>query len=236
MNPLASARRLRPAHRPRRTLAVALLAGALTLTGCSAEEVGLADQTGSAGQITPSDASEGESPVGGPGDAAEASEGVQDVLAAHGLADLPAEEIIARLDALPLAERPADLLASVLPGELVLTDGAGEEARLPMPEDRFYVSLAPYAEQTHECHFHSLTTCLGELRNAPVSVTVTDAETGEGLLDEELSTYDNGFVGLWLPRGITAEITVEHEGRQAHDTVSTRAGDDATCLTDLRLV
>lgn len=36
--------------------------------------------------------------------------------------------------------------------------------RLETTPDEFYVSVTPYLEQTHDCFFHSRTTCLGELR------------------------------------------------------------------------
>lgn len=103
-----------------------------------------------------------------------------------------------------------------------------------MPEDEFYVSIAPYRSQTHECYFHSLTTCSGELANTDVHVTVVEATSGETLLDETLTTYDNGFVGVWLPRGIDATLTVSAEGRTAKKAISTRP-DDPTCLTGLQL-
>lgn len=86
-----------------------------------------------------------------------------------------------------------------------------------MSDDEFYVSIAPYVGQTHECFFHSLTTCLGELRNEEVHVTVTTADDGAAIVDETVRTHDNGFAGLWLPRGIDATLTaeLEREGRTA---------------------
>ena len=55
------------------------------------------------------------------------------------------------------------------------------------------------------------------------------------MVDDTLTTFDNGFVGIWLPRGMTGDITVEHEGRRATAPVSTANSDDLTCLTSLRL-
>src|SRR5699024_6366872 len=103
-----------------------------------------------------------------------------------------------------------------------------------MPEDEFYVSIAPYRGQTHECYFHSLTTCRGELANTDVDVTVVEATSGKTILDETLTTYDNGFVGLWLPRGIDATLTVSTGDRIAKQDMSTRI-DAPTCLTGLQL-
>ncbi|WP_175986195.1 CueP family metal-binding protein [Microbacterium tenebrionis] len=155
-------------------------------------------------------------------------------LADHDLDGLDAAEVIERLDTMPVADRPTDLIASVQPDALVLTDDQKRETRLPMPEDEVYISVAPYREQTHDCYFHSLTTCLGELANTAVQVTLT-GEDGDVLLDEVRQTYDNGFVGIWVPRGIKATLTIEHEGRTGTVTISTMNEDDATCITTLQL-
>lgn len=103
-----------------------------------------------------------------------------------------------------------------------------------MPDDESYLSVTPYTEQTHECFFHGLTTCLGELADMKVDVTVTNAATGDVLAKETLATYSNDFVGLWLPRNIDAELTVTGNERTATQAISTRDGDPA-CLTTLRV-
>ncbi|PAK74679.1 CueP family metal-binding protein, partial [Micrococcus luteus] len=143
-------------------------------------------------------------------------------------------EIITRLDSTKVTDRSSEFIASIEPDQLVLTDDQNNQTTVPMPEDEFYVSIAPYRSQTHECYFHSLTTCTGELANTDVHVTVVEATSGETLLDETLTTYDNGFVGVWLPRGIDATLTVSAEGRTAKKAISTRP-DDPTCLTGLQL-
>lgn len=157
------------------------------------------------------------------------------LLASHGLDGMDSAQIIDTLEQQELADRPGDLIASVRPNELLLTGGDVTEAPLPMPEDRFYLSVAPYIEQTHECYFHSLTTCTGELQNADVHVTVTDATSGEVVLDEDLTTEANGFVGIWLPRGIEANLTVTYEDASATTAISTVTDSDATCLTTMQL-
>jgi hypothetical protein len=37
---------------------------------------------------------------------------------------------------------------------------------------------------THDCYFHSLTTCTGELGGQQVTVLIVDDETGEVYVDE----------------------------------------------------
>lgn len=157
-----------------------------------------------------------------------------DFLADHNLDGLDATQVVERLDTMPVADRPTDLMASVQPDALVLTDDQDRETRLQMPEDQVYISVAPYREQTHDCYFHSLTTCVGELAGTEVQVTLT-GEDGDVLIDEVRQTYDNGFVGIWVPRGTEAMLTIEHEGQTGTATISTLNEEDPTCITTLQL-
>ncbi|MFF2267143.1 CueP family metal-binding protein [Cellulosimicrobium cellulans] len=186
------------------TLVAAVAATALVLAGCS----------------------------GGSGDSPEPS-ALDALLDRHDLAGLSGQEVVDRLEGLETADRPTDLVASVRAAELVLAD-ASYETTVPLPEDTFYLSVAPFVDETHECFYHSLTTCQGELADEPVSVTVVDAATGDVLVEEDTTLGANGFVGLWLPRDVDAELRVEHEGRVGTTTVSTGA-DDPTCFTTLQL-
>ncbi|GAB2676953.1 CueP family metal-binding protein [Thalassiella azotivora] len=157
------------------------------------------------------------------------------LLAEHGLdvlADADAAEVVDHLERLSGPDRPSDLMASVRPDELLLSD-AEDEVSLPMPDDRFYVSVAPYVDGTHDCFFHSLTTCQGEMVEEDVRVVVTSTE-GEVLLDEQRTTVGNGFVGLWLPRGV--EGTLEVTAGELSGEVPVGTGpDDPTCVTTLQL-
>ncbi|MFJ6531112.1 CueP family metal-binding protein [Microbacterium sp. NPDC091662] len=159
----------------------------------------------------------------------------QELLAAHDLAGLDVGEVIERLDAMPVADRPDDLLASVEPDALLLRDTSGRESRLPMPDDAVYISVAPFRDQTHECHFHSLTTCIGELSDVEMRIVLT-ADDGTVLVDETRRTHDNGFTGIWVPRGIEATLTVESAGLTGAVPLSTISPDDRTCVTDLQLL
>ncbi|AGF73874.1 CueP family metal-binding protein [Corynebacterium halotolerans] len=187
-------------------VAIATAALALTLTGCSAAD---SDPTATA----------------------EVSQ--QKFLTTHGLAAMDAREIIDHLDQEAVTDRPTDLIASVRTDELVLSDDNQEEV-LDLPQGLSYVSIAPYVTQTHDCFYHSLTTCLGELNNEDVEVTITDETTGEVLIDEQTTTFDNGFVGFWIPDDATGTIEITHQGRTGVTDFST-TDDGATCVTDLRL-
>lgn len=180
---------------------------------------------------------------GPPSPAATASQGAgivpgvppeaEPLLAEHGLGGLDAVAIVDRLDRLAGADRPADLMASVRPGSLQLSSG-DEQYTLPIEGDRFYLSVAPYVDQTHECFHHSLTTCTGELGGEEVHVTIVDAADGRVLVDETTTTFANGFVGFWLPRGIDARLEVHHGDQQGSAEISTDE-DSPTCLTTVQL-
>lgn len=104
-----------------------------------------------------------------------------------------------------------------------------------MPEDRFYLSVAPYIDQTHECFHHSLTTCAGELASTGVHVQVVDETNDRVLLDQDRTTFENGFTGFWLPRDIEGTLRVTYGRRTGEVEFATDQG-AATCLTTLRLV
>lgn len=156
----------------------------------------------------------------------------EEFLSAHGLAGKQAAQIIDHLDRLGGDDRPDDLMASVRPDELLLSDDESEVA-LPMPDDRFYLSVAPYVAQTHDCFFHSLTTCQGELTGEDIQVTIIDS-AGEVLVDEQVTTFENGFAGFWLPRDVRGTIQVTRDGLTAESDFSTD-DDSPSCMTTLKL-
>ncbi len=159
------------------------------------------------------------------------NEATTDLLAAHGLSGMSAREVIETLDQEPAA-RPLPLMGSVTYDEVVLSDGTSEVS-LPLDGDEFYISVAPYENRTHDCYFHSLGTCQGELANSAVHVTVV-SDDGETLIDEDRTTYANGFVGLWVPKDITGTVSVTREGKTAEMPFSSD-DEGATCLTTLKL-
>lgn len=156
-----------------------------------------------------------------------------DLLATYDLDNMNTFEIINHLDQLETADRPVDLIASVYPDELVLTDNT-QEVTLDLPQNLSYLSIAPYVDQTHDCFYHSLTTCQGELSNTTVDVQITDSTTGETVVDEQVATFDNGFIGFWVPSDITGTIEISHDGRTGASDFTT-TDDGATCITDLQL-
>lgn len=210
----------------RRTVAILAVTAAVTVgvSACSSDS-----------DPAPAPADETTAPGPTAGATAPDSATADAMLAEVGLDGVDARTVVDTLDATPLGDRTDSFMASVRPNELLLTDATGTETTIPMPEDAFYVSLAPYIDSTHECYFHSLTTCVGELQGEEIDVLVTDTATGEVLVEQTMTTFDNGFVGMWLPRDIEADVTIERDGLSASTTLSTSEEDDATCITTMQL-
>ena len=196
-------------------LALTVLATALVLAGCSAdpETPAASDATVAAASVAPLPAE----------------------LVDHGLADLAAPDLIDALDRLPVDQRPQGVMASVRPTELLVAGpGEAEPTAIPIDGDAFYLSFAPWVTGTHECYFHSLTTCQGELGGEEITVTITSAD-GDVLVDETTTTFANGFVGYWLPRDIEATLEVTYGDLSGTAEIGT-GPDDATCVTTLRML
>ncbi|WHP30220.1 copper-binding periplasmic metallochaperone CueP [Trabulsiella odontotermitis] len=151
-------------------------------------------------------------------------------LASHGLAGKSVEQIIETIDQTP-QNRPLPYSASVTSTTLKLSDG-GQTYMLPLGE-KFYLSAAPYENQTHPCFNHSLSGCQGEMPNATFDVKVTDNK-GNTVIQKKMTSHQNGFIGLWLPRNMEGSIEVSYNGKKAVHPITTK-DDSQTCLTELQL-
>ncbi|MGC5617737.1 CueP family metal-binding protein, partial [Georgenia sp. Z1491] len=67
-----------------------------------------------------------------------------------------------------------------------------------------------------------------------IQVRILDQASGEELVNDEMTTFDNGFAGFWLPRDVEGTIEITYDGLTGTADFST-TDDGATCLTDLQL-
>lgn len=123
--------------------------------------------------------------------------------------------------------------ASISSEKLTVTKNDGSEIIYDLPNDEFFVSIAPYINETHPCEIHNLTGCQGELVNESFDVYIEDSK-GNVVIDDTLQTEANGFIDLWLPRDETYKILIEHEGKQVESEISTFIN-DGTCITTMKL-
>jgi hypothetical protein len=123
--------------------------------------------------------------------------------------------------------------ASITSAELIVTDENEEVVTHKLPEDEFFVSIAPFENETHPCAIHSLTGCQGELVEEEFNVHIEDSE-GNVILDEMKRTEANGFIDLWLPSDDTFNVVITQDDKETTSEISTFEGDD-TCITTMQL-
>lgn len=126
-----------------------------------------------------------------------------------------------------------DQSASITSTKLIVTDSDERQLTYDLPEDDFFVSIAPYISQTHPCANHSLTGCRGEMANKEFNVFIEDIE-GNIVIDQTLKSQSNGFIDLWLPRDKTYRIKIAHGGKTVESELSTFENDN-TCITTMQL-
>jgi hypothetical protein len=155
----------------------------------------------------------------------------QDLLTQSGLAGLSTEEMVDRLEA--SLDEPSILKASINATDLIL-NLQGDTMTFPLSKDLFYLSVAPYVQQTHLCGNHNLITCRGELKSQTFLVEVRNEE-GILIVSQEMTSHDNGFIGIWLPRDLNGTLTITQNGLSATTDLRTSVTSN-TCQTTLELV
>lgn len=126
-----------------------------------------------------------------------------------------------------------DTSASITSTQLIITDSDDKESVYDLPEEEFFVSIAPFINETHPCEIHSLTGCQGELVNQNFDFYIEDMD-GNVVLDETMNSESNGFIDLWLPRDKTYNVKISYEGKQVESEISTFEK-DGTCITTMQL-
>ncbi|MFS0593205.1 CueP family metal-binding protein [Cytobacillus horneckiae] len=127
-----------------------------------------------------------------------------------------------------------EVTASITSEELIVTNSDNKEISYNLPEDEFFVSIAPFVEVTHPCTNHSLTGCQGELAEKKFDVYIED-EDGNVIVDESMTSLKNGFIDFWLPRDKTYKVKIQYDGKVAESEISTFEGDN-TCITTIQLI
>lgn len=127
-----------------------------------------------------------------------------------------------------------DVSAIITSNELIVTDSENNKTTYDLPKDEFFVSIAPFVNTTHPCTNHSLTGCQGELVEKDFDVFIQD-EDGNVVVDETMTSFENGFIDLWLPRDKKYQVKIEYNGKVAKSEISTFDGDN-TCITSMQLL
>jgi hypothetical protein len=110
----------------------------------------------------------------------------------------------------------------------------GRRVGVPVGASEMIVSIAPYRTQTHPCAIHSISGCQGEITDRPFEVTVIDLD-GELVFTGTVTTGNNGFFEIPLPRNREFMVSVDSNLGRAERLISTST-DDPTCITDMKLL
>lgn len=125
------------------------------------------------------------------------------------------------------------LSASITPRELTVVSEDSKETTFRLPDDEFFVSIAPFVNETHPCAIHSLTTCRGEMANEEFNIYIEDVD-GKVVMDQVIKSQPNGFIDLWIPRDKDLKIKISHDGKTVESEISTFDKDN-TCITTMQL-
>ena len=94
------------------------------------------------------------------------------------------EQDIKELVAYYSANKEEEDSASITSDQLIVTKEDGKKQVYDLPENEFFVSIAPYVEVTHPCANHSLTGCQGEMPDEEFEVYIEDSK-GNVIVDEK---------------------------------------------------
>lgn len=157
--------------------------------------------------------------------------GASKVLTQLGLEKTDIKEVVNNLD--QRIDEPTNVGARITGDKLFLYDNETEYS-LDLPTDSFFVSIAPYINEVHPCTIHNLVSCRGEIFNQTMRIRIVD-ENNQIILDEDRTTQDNGFIGIWLPKGINATLKVDYDGLTIEYPISTFSESDTCITTPLKL-
>lgn len=126
-----------------------------------------------------------------------------------------------------------DVMTFVTPQELDVKFPDGREVKLPLPASEMFIAIAPYVDKTHVCATHYISKCDGEMKLTTFRVTAKD-ESGAVAFERDVTSLDNGFFELWLPRGKTFNMHIAQGARAADVSIAT-ASDSPTCISTAQL-
>ncbi len=117
--------------------------------------------------------------------------------------------------------------------ELVITLSDNTEYRKKLDDDETFAAIAPYINSTHDCATHYFSSCDAELKEETFYLKATDEENII-LYDGNITSLNNGFFELWLPRNRTITLHIEYEGRKVDEMITTFS-ESNTCITTAKL-
>lgn len=130
------------------------------------------------------------------------------MLTKYGLSGLSVKEMVNKFDI--ITNEKYSLNASITATTLILYDHE-KKYDFKLPGEEFYVSFAPYINEIHPCQTHNLVSCKGELFNKEFEISIIK-KAGAVVLNQKVKSMNSGFIGIWLPKGIEANLTINYNG------------------------
>lgn len=117
--------------------------------------------------------------------------------------------------------------------EVIFDFPDGQTVTKKVPDSIFYLAVAPYINETHECELHYPSSCNGELAEKSFKVTAKD-ENGIVYFDGNIITLKHGFFEIWVPRNRNLTLTINYNNLTGEEKLSTNS-DSRTCITTIKL-
>lgn len=109
----------------------------------------------------------------------------------------------------------------------------GRVVKKSLPNDLFYMAVAPFVNGTHTCETHYPSSCDGEMKEKQFTVSAVD-ENENSVFNGNITSLKNGFIELWLPRNKNIKLSISYSGLNGTETLPTK-DDSRTCITTIRL-
>ena len=123
---------------------------------------------------------------------------------------------------------------SIIPNELIVSSSDKKQEIYDISKEDFFMTIAPYINETHTHFFHNFTGCQGEMTNQEFDIYIED-NNGNVILDETITSQSNGFIDLWLPRDNIYRVTIKQDEKLVESKLSTFES-DTTCITDMQFI
>ncbi len=132
------------------------------------------------------------------------------------------------------------VMVKVTPNNIIASFPDGTRSSIPIPANKFFISIAPWVNFSHPCTDHVPTGCTGEMINEDMHLFIKDLETGQIINSGKVNTGNDGFIDVWLSSNSSYDINIHYRNNsgklmQAREQISTFKS-DRTCITSMQLV
>ena len=148
------------------------------------------------------------------------------------LVNLDAKQAIAKAN--EWRDSSPKITSHITQTEVIFDFPDGQTVTKKVPDSIFYLAVAPYINETHECELHYPSSCEGELKVKSMNITAKDNDNGSIYFDGNITTLKHGFFEIWVPRNRNLTLTIKYNDLTGEEILSTNS-DSRTCITTMKL-